>query len=66
MERRRKGCLPGQKMWGLLKEGKFLHGSAAVKGNCCCAVLELIFEPCGVYFVQMAPAVSQIYPTDHL
>lgn len=55
--------MPGHKMQGLLKEGKFLHVSVAVKGNHCCAALESVFEPYGVYFVQLAPAVSQIYPT---
>lgn len=55
--------MPGHKTQGLLKEGKFLHMSVAVKGNHCCAAFESIFEPYGVYFVQLAPAVSQIYPT---
>lgn len=46
--------------------GQIVACDAAVKGKHCGAALESILEPCGLCFDPMAPAVSQIHPTDHL
>lgn len=51
----------GQKIQVLLRKGKCLHMSVAVKRDHCCAALKHSFEPCGFDFAELTPVVYQIY-----